>query len=73
MKEIGDRIKERMLGAHVFCPPNCVEIRQLKLCRNRTERIVSGPCTNRFPFSSLLSSKYIVLTQVNENAGQGGR
>jgi hypothetical protein len=71
MKEIGDRVKERMLGT--LEQPS--EARDAEpIYRDRASGIVGGNCalikalSDEYP-----RSKYIVLTQVNENVGQGGR
>jgi len=56
IKEIGERVKERMLV-----------IQPRGLC------VIISSQSSRYLLISPRYSKYIVLTQINENLGQGGR
>ena len=87
MKEIGERVKERMLGAHYTASSVCVTVIERQLF-NGKQRYNRADC--KFLLLVLVSvgalflglailtayraySKYIVMTQINENLGQGGR
>jgi hypothetical protein len=75
IKEIGERVKERMLSA-------CSRLLHVRAChflitgsrRDRAAKFVRGPFfhASNEPCRQI-GSKYIVLTQINENMGQGGR
>jgi hypothetical protein len=74
MKEVGDRVKERMLGALVSRTH-----RRMPGKLSHSQRSNREDCgwqislINVAVFDTYPRSKYIVLTQVNENVGQGGR
>jgi hypothetical protein len=74
MKEIGDRVKERMLGTPVRLSEDpettepFIEIEPRGLWVSVLTYLIQGSHSDDYT-----RSKYIVLTQVNENVGQGGR
>jgi hypothetical protein len=74
MKEIGDRVKERMLGTPVRPSEDpettepFIEIEPRGLWVSVLTYLIQGSHSDDYT-----RSKYIVLTQVNENVGQGGR
>jgi hypothetical protein len=73
MKEIGERVKERMLGAS---PAPRAQPGANRTRRDRAAGLVSASARSVRPSRPPLTrarSKYIVLTQINENLGQGGR
>lgn len=85
-KEIGDRVKERMIGmpANVFFGRMRALFAYLlnihgRHDRNSTNRIVSDTVSIHYPWHGIEEltlicfSKYIVLTRVDENCGQGGQ
>ena len=73
MKEIGERVKERMLGALVV-PTHRMPGKLSHLQRSSREDCGwQISLINVAVFDTYPRSKYIVLTQVNENVGQGGR
>jgi len=75
MKEIGERIKERMLGALVLQHPTVRGPGRLSNLQ-RSSREDCGwqiSLINSSLSHIYFRSKYIAVTQVNENVGQGGR